>query len=144
MPPTVGFVSKWYLVLGTLEQGLWPVAVLILVGSLLALLYIWKLVEAAYFDVPPDAAPMAVREAPLSMLIPVWVLVAANVYFGLHTELSVGVARQAAVTLLHDRDLWACHSDAARTWAATFSWDRCVSESLELFARVAATRKTAP
>jgi multicomponent Na+:H+ antiporter subunit D len=99
VPPTAGFVSKWYLVLGTLEQGLWPVALLILVGSLLALLYIWKLVEAAYFDEPPaDAAP--VQEAPLSMLIPVWVLVAANIYFGLHTEVSVGVARQAAAQLM--------------------------------------------
>ncbi len=31
VPMTVGFVSKWYLVLGALEAGLWPVAVLILV-----------------------------------------------------------------------------------------------------------------
>jgi len=44
---------------------------------------------------------------------------------------------QAALGLLHDRDLWACYSDAARAWAGTFSWSRCVSESLELFARVA-------
>jgi glycosyltransferase involved in cell wall biosynthesis len=44
---------------------------------------------------------------------------------------------QAALTLLHDRDLWACYSDAARSWAATFSWSRCVEESLELFTRVA-------
>jgi len=47
---------------------------------------------------------------------------------------------QAALSLLHDQDLWACFSDAARTWAATFSWPRCIAESLDLFARVAATR----
>ena len=50
VPATVGFVSKWYLVLASLEQGLWPVALLILLGSLLAVVYVWKLVEAAYFD----------------------------------------------------------------------------------------------
>jgi glycosyltransferase involved in cell wall biosynthesis len=45
---------------------------------------------------------------------------------------------QAALRLLHDPDLWACFSEAARAWAATFSWPRCVGESLDLFARVAA------
>ncbi len=49
---------------------------------------------------------------------------------------------QAALSLLHDRDLWACFSDAARAWAGTFSWSRCVGESLAFFERVAATGKT--
>ena len=44
---------------------------------------------------------------------------------------------KAALRLLYDRDLWACYSDAARAWAATFSWPRCIDHSLELFARVA-------
>ncbi len=50
VPLTVGFVSKWYLVLGALEAGLWPVAVLILLSSLLALVYVWRVVEVAYFQ----------------------------------------------------------------------------------------------
>jgi multicomponent Na+:H+ antiporter subunit D len=99
VPPTAGFVSKWYLVLATLEQGLWPVTALILAASLLALVYVWKLVEAAYFAAPAGSDARR-DEAPLSMLIPVWLLVGANVYFGLHTELSVGVAREAAQQLL--------------------------------------------
>jgi len=99
VPPTVGFISKWYLVLGTLEQGLWPVAVLILIGSLLALLYIWKLVEAAYFE-PVPAEARAVREAPWSMLLPIWLLVGANIYFGIYTDLTVGVATQAVNELM--------------------------------------------
>jgi len=97
VPATVGFVSKWYLVLATLEQGLWPVALLILLGSLLAVVYVWKLVEAAYLTEPRD--DVAVQEAPLSMLVPLWVLVIANVYFGVNTEVSVGLARQAAAVL---------------------------------------------
>jgi multicomponent Na+:H+ antiporter subunit D len=99
VPPTAGFVSKWYLVLGTVEQGLWPVTVLVLFGSMLALIYVWKLVEAAYFKAPPTDAP-AVAEAPLSMLVPIWILVAANIYFGLYTEVSVGLASQVANDLV--------------------------------------------
>ena len=97
VPATVGFVSKWYLVLATLEQGLWPVALLILLGSLMAVVYVWKLVEAAYLTDPQD--DIVVQEAPLSMLVPLWLLVIANVYFGVHTEVSVGLARQAAAAL---------------------------------------------
>ena len=97
VPATVGFISKWYLVLAALEQGLWPVALLILLGSLLAVVYVWKLVEAAYLTEPRD--DVVVQEAPLSMLVPLWVLVIANVYFGLNTEVSVGLARQAAAVL---------------------------------------------
>jgi multicomponent Na+:H+ antiporter subunit D len=99
VPPTAGFITKWYLVLGTVEQELWPVAVLVLVGSLLALVYVWKLVEVAYFEpVPEGAAP--VREAPWSMLVPIWLLVGANLYFGIHTEVTVGLATQAAHELI--------------------------------------------
>ena len=97
VPATVGFISKWYLVLAALEQGLWPVALLILLGSLMAVIYVWKLVEAAYLTEPQG--DVAVREAPLSLLVPLWLLVIANVYFGIHTEVSVGLAREAATAL---------------------------------------------
>jgi glycosyltransferase involved in cell wall biosynthesis len=42
-----------------------------------------------------------------------------------------------AVRLLQDPVLWEQRSAAARDWAATFSWQRCVEESLALFAEVA-------
>jgi len=58
---------------------------------------VWKLVEAAYFTEPQG--DMVVQEVPLSFLVPLWLLVIANVYFGLNTEVSVGLARQAAAAL---------------------------------------------
>jgi len=99
VPLTVGFVSKWYLVTGAIEAGLWPVAVLILLSSLLALIYIWRVVEVAYFRPPPEDAP-EIREAPLSMLGPIWLLAGAIVFFGVFTSLSVGTASAAAQMLL--------------------------------------------
>lgn len=98
VPLTVGFVSKWYLVLAAMEKGWWPVAVLILLGSLLAIVYIWRIVEVAYFREPPAGAE-PVREAPMAFLFPVWLLVAANIYFGVDTRLSIQVAEAAAQSL---------------------------------------------
>ncbi len=98
VPLTAGFISKWYLILGALEQDLWPVALLVLFTSLLALVYIWRVIEAAYFRPAPE--DQVVREAPLALLIPTWTLALGNLYFGLNTSLSAGVARKAAETLL--------------------------------------------
>ena len=99
VPLTVGFISKWYLLLAALESGLWPVAVLVLVGSLLAMVYVGRLIETAYFHAPPEDG-RDVCEAPLSLLLPIWTLILANLYFGIDTSLTVGVARQAAALLL--------------------------------------------
>ncbi len=99
VPLTAGFVSKWYLVLGALERGLWPVAVLILLSSVLAVVYIWRVVEVAYFQDPPAGAE-EVKEAPWSLLLPAWVLVGATIYFGIFTQVTVGVASRAARLLV--------------------------------------------
>ena len=98
IPLTVGFISKWYLILGALEAGWWPVAVLIVATSLLAVLYIWRVVEVAYFQPPPEGR--VVTEAPRSMLIPMWVLILANIYFGIDASLTTSVAGTAARALI--------------------------------------------
>ena len=101
VPLTVGFISKWYLVLAALEQGLWPVAAVVLFSSLLAAVYIWRVVEVAYFDEPQAGdGEGAVTEAPLSLLLPMWALVIAIFYFGTSTEVTAGIARMAAESLL--------------------------------------------
>lgn len=99
VPMTVGFISKWYLILAALEQGWWPVAVLVLISSLLAVIYIWRVVEVAYFQESP-AGSAEVREAPLLMQIPMWMLIGATLFFGISTSLTAGVARRAAEWLL--------------------------------------------
>ncbi|MDH3228327.1 MAG: monovalent cation/H+ antiporter subunit D family protein [Alphaproteobacteria bacterium] len=98
VPATVGFVSKWYLIQAALERDLWWLAGLILLSSLLAVIYVWRLVEVAYFRAAPETAPTG--EAPLVMLLPTWLLVLANVWFGIDTRLSAGTALEAAARLL--------------------------------------------
>ncbi len=99
IPPTVGFMSKWYLISAVIAADhIWLVPIII-VSSLLALIYIARLVELAWMQPrPADAA--AVKEAPLALLIPLWVMVAANFYFGVDTRLTLGSAMAAADALL--------------------------------------------
>jgi len=105
VPGTAGFISKWYLVLAAIEKQNWFVVAVILLGSLFALVYVWRLVEVMYYKRPsepgqPTAQGALVKEAPLMMLIPTWILVFANIYFGFSTELTVGVAESAVEQLL--------------------------------------------
>mgnify|MGYP001130639133 FL=1 len=97
IPLTAGFVSKWYLILAAVERGWWPLVVVVIAGSLLAIIYVWRVVEMAYLRSPPEK--LSVTEAPLSLLLPTWLLAGANVYFGIDTRFSVGMARQAAALL---------------------------------------------
>ena len=99
VPGTVGFVSKWYLVRAALEQDRFIVAFLVVASSLLAVAYVWRVLEVAYFHPRADDDP-DVREVGWKMLVPTWVLIGATVYFGLQTDLTVGVAQQIATELM--------------------------------------------
>jgi multicomponent Na+:H+ antiporter subunit D len=98
VPLTGGFVSKLYLVRAALDAGMWPVALIVLVSSVLAVVYVWRVVEVAYFQEAPAGAPSG--EAPWSLLVPAWVFAGASLYFGIWTSASAGVARTAAAQLL--------------------------------------------
>lgn len=102
VPGTAGFISKWYLVLAAIEKQNWLIVGVILIGSLLAVAYVWKIIEVLYFKTTDEFEHkhVTVKEAPLLMLIPMWVLVLANVYFGFNTELTVGTAEQAVKLLI--------------------------------------------
>ena len=99
VPLTAGFISKWYLVAGTIEAGHIYMAGIVLVGSLLALIYVWKVVETIYFGKRDKDAP-EVKEGPLTMVVPTWVLIGGSIYFGIDANLSVTVSQAAAKLLL--------------------------------------------
>lgn len=98
-PLTAGFVSKWYLIRGAVEAGAWPVTVVILIGSLLAVIYVWRIIETIYF-VAPENPERSVQEAPLSMLLPTLLVIAASLYFGFDAMLTGSLAEQAARVML--------------------------------------------
>jgi len=99
VPLTGGFVSKWYLVQGALREGLWPVAVVLLVGSLLAVLYAMRIVEPIVFGSAPEGAA-EVREAPPSMLLPTAVLLVGSLILGVSGSLNTSLIWTATGDLL--------------------------------------------
>ncbi len=99
VPGTAGFISKWYLVLSFFDRGWWWAAIIVMVSSVLAVVYVWRIVEAAYFRPVPDHAKTNCKEAPNLMLVSMLMLAIANIWFGLDASLTVGAAEAVAGNL---------------------------------------------
>lgn len=96
IPPTCGFFSKLYLVLGAIDAGQWGFVGIILLSSVLALAYLVNVIRYMYFPRPhvpadgegsetpvsDDSAEPVRHEAPLSMLGPMLALAAGIVLLG--------------------------------------------------------------
>ena len=100
VPLTAGFISKWLIIQAALERGWWPILVVVIIGSLLSVVYVWRVLEMAYLRRRLETDTSVVTEAPLSLLVPTWILITANVYFGIDTGLTVGIAEKAASVLM--------------------------------------------
>ncbi len=99
VPGTSGFISKWYLAIGSYEKGWWILVFAILGSSLIALFYVGRVLESAWLREPsPEVAHAS--DPPLSMLLPIIVLAAATIYFGIDTEWTAGIAGSVAKSLL--------------------------------------------
>ncbi|MCB1472166.1 MAG: monovalent cation/H+ antiporter subunit D family protein [Rhodobiaceae bacterium] len=98
VPGTVGFISKYYLVIAAFEKGWWWLAFLIVASSLIAVFYVGRVVEVAWFSAP-DTEAAELRDPPLLMLVPTIILAAACVFFGVDASLTAGLAEGAANVL---------------------------------------------
>jgi multicomponent Na+:H+ antiporter subunit D len=98
-PGTSGFVSKWYLALGALDKGWWILVFLIVASSMIALVYVGRILEVAWLREPCPQVAQA-KDPPLSMLLPLIVLALTTIYFGFDTEWTAGIAGTAAKSLL--------------------------------------------
>jgi multicomponent Na+:H+ antiporter subunit D len=100
MPGTVGFISKWFLISGAIETGRWYVVLVVLASSIIAILYVWKMIEALYFGssdkvrINVGQDNKGINQTPVSMVLAVWIAALSCVYFGLDSDLP----RQAAET----------------------------------------------
>lgn len=102
VPGTAGFISKWILVQAALDLGYWPIAALIVASSLLAVIYVWRVVEILYLKQP--AAGATPQEVPLTMLLPLWIMALATIYFGFDTSLTLNAAGWAADGFIYGFD----------------------------------------
>ena len=82
IPLTSGFVSKWYLALGTVDGGRLVLLGVLLVSSLLNAIYLGSIVYKAYFEEESPTSE-AVREEPW-MVAPLAISAAASLILGLY------------------------------------------------------------
>ena len=76
----------------------WWLAFMIVASSLIAVFYVGRVVEVAWFAEPSKEAAK-LKEAPLSLLLPTVALAAACVFFGVDASLTAGLAEAAANAL---------------------------------------------
>lgn len=84
VPPTAGFFSKWYLILGGIEAGQWIYVIALLFSSLVNAVLFFRIIEIGYFFKDGEHHGHEKRaEAPLAMQIPLVVSAAALIILGL-------------------------------------------------------------
>ena len=76
-----------------------PLVAIILVSSLMAVVYIWRIVEVACFAEAPEQPTSAPNVSPVLVAV-TWVAALANLYFGIVPELPLSLSGDAATELL--------------------------------------------
>ncbi len=80
LPPSSGFLAKWQLIELALSQQYWVIAFVVLVGGLLAAVYVFRVLRQAFLLAPAGSVVMPV---PRTLEWTAFVLAAASVLLGL-------------------------------------------------------------
>lgn len=96
IPPTSGFISKWYLIWGCVAGGDYLYAVVFLTGSILAAAYCLRIIYYMFF-IQPKKGTWEKRwdEAPATMLAPTLVLSLATLFMGVFSSLVIDSLQEA-------------------------------------------------
>ena len=112
VPLTVGFVSKWYLAVASIEVGMWYLVPVILISSLLTAVYFWRVIDNIWFKAAEgeeghghghghdEHHEVKVAEGPFSMVAPTITVALLCIVFGVLAYAPVSLAEKAAVILL--------------------------------------------
>jgi multicomponent Na+:H+ antiporter subunit D len=91
-PPVAGFVTKWWLLVGTMEASkIDPMAtgiiLILLASTLLNVAYFAPITIKAFFGKDPVDEPYeGIKEAPLAMVIPLCIACSISVYIGIQPQ----------------------------------------------------------
>ncbi len=87
VPPVAGFVSKWYLAVGTMQLHSVGLLVVLLASSLLNAGYFVPIFLRAFFPRGGGAARLQLAEASPFMVVPLFLTAVASVAFGFYPDL---------------------------------------------------------
>jgi multicomponent Na+:H+ antiporter subunit D len=90
VPPTCGFFSKWYLILGAFEAGAYHFAAALIISSLICAVLFFKVFEICFFESSSHGhgdshSPVIIEEAPISMLIVTGIVSLSLIVTGLYS-----------------------------------------------------------
>ncbi|MFZ5765724.1 MAG: monovalent cation/H+ antiporter subunit D family protein [Thermodesulfobacteriota bacterium] len=86
-PPVAGFVTKWELLVGTIESGSLGILLVLLASTLLNVGYFAPVAYKAFFGPRPPGEPYeGVKEAPLSMVVPLFTASIISVIIGIYPD----------------------------------------------------------
>jgi multicomponent Na+:H+ antiporter subunit D len=92
VPPTAGFVSKWYLALGSVEAGDIAFLIVLLVSSVLNAAYFLPVSYTAFFGTATQESPATVREIPM-MTVPLVATAILSVLMGIFPDYFLALAQ---------------------------------------------------
>ena len=98
IPPGGGFISKWYLLLGTLEANQMVMLFVLLSSSLLNAAYFLPIVYKAFFCTPEESLfENKINEAPPWCLVPLTITAISSIYLFFYPEPFLSLAKMASV-----------------------------------------------
>jgi multicomponent Na+:H+ antiporter subunit D len=101
LPPTGGFISKWYLVLGAMEADKMIFLVVILLSSLLNAAYFLPIVYKAFFCTPEESLfDNQIKEAPTWCILPLCFTAAASIWLFFYPQPFLNLAKQAVLQIM--------------------------------------------
>ena len=100
IPPTAGFIGKFYVFMAAVQAGMSWLAILALVFAAISAYYYLRLVMVMYMREPGEVTATSPRFVPSPALSIVLACAIAGVlFFGLYPNPIVNLATQAALTL---------------------------------------------
>ena len=101
LPPCGGFISKWYLVLGTIEAGQIAFLFVLLSSSFLNAAYFFPVFYNAYFCSPEEMLfENKVDEAPLWCVVPLVITAGISVILFFYPQPFLNLAKLAVQNIL--------------------------------------------
>jgi multicomponent Na+:H+ antiporter subunit D len=107
VPTTAGFITKWFVLLGSLEAELYPVFIVLLISTLLSAVYFLKIIRRAFFDAealpegaladPPRRRQVKAEpsmDPSLFLLVPLLLTAFVTMVLGIYPTATLELARQ--------------------------------------------------
>ncbi|SDB23371.1 multisubunit sodium/proton antiporter, MrpD subunit (TC 2.A.63.1) [Desulfonatronum thiosulfatophilum] len=90
-PPVCGFVTKWYLANGALQAEQIPILIALMASTVLNASYFGPIIYKAFFESPaPGIRLDDCKEAPLTMVVPLFITALISIFLGLFPDTFMG------------------------------------------------------